>query len=287
MLVLENFKQLDWEVEYKKSLWGLSETVYNLKTNLFCARHTELRTTNGVLVYGDLAFPIPRQKHTQKISVTSSFIHFLLYHSYGMDAQRLGVFSISIPSHFLSKYFNSADLLKIKDRINNINYESATELIDSKLITSILALRDCKKSGYLRRLTFESIFLNVTVHLHTILLTSDQNKSSVNKKDEEKINQAKEYIIDNFSGDCSLNHISQIVGTNTCSLKKGFKSLYGTTVHNFVHEVRMISAQRMLAEEGLSVSEVALSVGYKNPQHFTVAYKKRFGVVPSWTKMVR
>jgi YesN/AraC family two-component response regulator len=40
-------------------------------------------------------------------------------------------------------------------------------------------------------------------------------------------------------------------------------------------------AKKLLEKEGLQVKEVAPILGYKNPHHFTVAFKKKFGVNPS------
>ena len=37
----------------------------------------------------------------------------------------------------------------------------------------------------------------------------------------------------------------------------------------------------MLSTSRYTVSEVAYEVGYKNAHHFTVAFKKRFGYLPS------
>jgi AraC-like DNA-binding protein len=46
----------------------------------------------------------------------------------------------------------------------------------------------------------------------------------------------------------------------------------------------MEKAKEILSKRGMNISEVAYEVGYKNPQHFTVAFKKYFGYVPSKLK---
>ncbi|WP_234859251.1 helix-turn-helix domain-containing protein [Aquimarina aquimarini] len=37
----------------------------------------------------------------------------------------------------------------------------------------------------------------------------------------------------------------------------------------------------MLIEEELTIAEISYAVGYKNPQHFTAAFKRKFGYLPS------
>jgi AraC-like DNA-binding protein len=38
---------------------------------------------------------------------------------------------------------------------------------------------------------------------------------------------------------------------------------------------------KLLLKEGKPVREVAFEVGYKNAHHFTTAFKKKFGYLPS------
>ncbi|MCC9041578.1 helix-turn-helix domain-containing protein [Myroides sp. M-43] len=43
-------------------------------------------------------------------------------------------------------------------------------------------------------------------------------------------------------------------------------------------------AKRLLLDHKWYVGEVSEHLGYKNPQHFTVAFKKYYGVLPSLFK---
>ena len=74
---------------------------------------------------------------------------------------------------------------------------------------------------------------------------------------------------------------SMIKADNEAKLKQGFRSLYGTSVYGYLRDQRMETAWRLLAQRELSVSEVALRVGYANPSKFAAAFRKRFGFAPS------
>jgi AraC-like DNA-binding protein len=43
----------------------------------------------------------------------------------------------------------------------------------------------------------------------------------------------------------------------------------------------MEKVRNMLMEERMNVADVAYAVGYKNPQHFTTAFKRKFNILPS------
>jgi len=107
---------------------------------------------------------------------------------------------------------------------------------------------------------------------------------TLKKADVEKMYQAKEFILKNLSTPCSLINIAQQVGTNEFTLKKGFKEVFGTTVFGFWNDVKMQEAKRLLLENKMNVSEVSEQIGYKNPQHFSTAFKKYFGTSPSQLK---
>src|SRR5690606_41117867 len=78
-----------------------------------------------------------------------------------------------------------------------------------------------------------------------------------------------------------VKDLARMVGLNEFSLKKGFREMFQETIYGFVSKVRMQQARELLLEGNLSIHEVSLLAGYKNPQHFTAAFKKHYGLPPS------
>lgn len=103
---------------------------------------------------------------------------------------------------------------------------------------------------------------------------------ALSTEDVEKIKQAKAIIEATLQNPCSLIALAHKVGLNDFKLKKHFKEMYGNTVFGYLYHVRMEKACILLKQKQ-KISDVAYTVGYKNAQHFTAAFKKRFGVVPS------
>jgi AraC-like DNA-binding protein len=114
-------------------------------------------------------------------------------------------------------------------------------------------------------------------------LTADERQfaTTLKKTDIEKIYEAREFIDGHYGEDCSILYLASVIGLNQQKLKTGFREVLGTTVFGYLSEVRMQKAKRMLLDEKKYVGEVASEVGYKNPHHFTAAFKKRFGFLPS------
>ncbi|WP_207423100.1 helix-turn-helix transcriptional regulator [Desertivirga brevis] len=146
------------------------------------------------------------------------------------------------------------------------------------------SIRRCEHKGYPRRIFFEAKMLEL------LLLIGDDSKRrkqnnfiSIKSYDLDKIYQAKEFIERNIQSPCSLIELAHKVGLNDFKLKRGFKEVIGTTVFGYLYEFRMERA-KMLLENGAAVNEVSFEVGYKNPHHFTAAFKKKYGILPSLLK---
>ncbi len=103
----------------------------------------------------------------------------------------------------------------------------------------------------------------------------------VKKEDAEKMYRVRDFILAHLNEYHSLKNLAKRAGTNEYTLKKEFKELFGTTVFEFWHEVKMEKAQKLIQENEKSIKQISEIIGYKNPQHFSTAFKKEFGMPPS------
>lgn len=105
-------------------------------------------------------------------------------------------------------------------------------------------------------------------------------KFLANEADREKIEKAREILIQHIGEPITIKELSRKVAINECYLKKGFKEMFGTTIFEFYQGQRMEHARYLLYEKGLSVTEVSLMLGYSSISHFSTAFKKHTGLKP-------
>jgi AraC family transcriptional activator of pyochelin receptor len=98
--------------------------------------------------------------------------------------------------------------------------------------------------------------------------------------DIEKIYLARDILTQRLQVPPSLSELSLTVGLNVRKLKVGFQRVYGDSVYGYLQTLRLDTAYRLLTEGEMSVSSAAYYVGY-SPAHFSVAFRKRFGALPS------
>lgn len=206
------------------------------------------------------------------------------------SSKNMRVFEINISPTFFQNYLPQ-DIKGFDSFLEKINHKKTSALtkynfhITPAMLLLINKIMSCQRTG-----KFKSMFLESKV-IELLLLQLEQINDhqcdvfcSLKKGDIEKIYAVKELLTNNLSSSFSLVGLAKKVGTNEFTLKKGFKELFGTTVFGFWNHIKMQEAKRMLLDYSFTVSEVANKTGYKNPQHFSTAFKKYFGTNPSQLK---
>ena len=95
---------------------------------------------------------------------------------------------------------------------------------------------------------------------------------------------AREYIMNNLETPPGLSELAKIVGINEYKLKRGFKEIFGNTVFGYLSDARLEIAKNDLLESKKTVSGISSELGYSSVQHFSSAFKKKFGLSPNKLK---
>ncbi len=98
--------------------------------------------------------------------------------------------------------------------------------------------------------------------------------------DRERILFAREYLILHIDIPPSLPELSRLAGINEFKLKNGFKELFGQPVFAWLADYRLETARSELMKGDRTVTEIAFELGFSSPQHFSTAFKKKYGVSP-------
>ena len=150
----------------------------------------------------------------------------------------------------------------------------------------IKEIRGCNKLGAVKRIFLEAKVLDLLM-MQTEQIEQEESQASTCKLSSYEImrlTEAKSILEENIASPPTISRLSKLVGINQSRLKRGFKDMFGTTLYRYVYQLRMYRAKSLLLGKDMSVSEAAYEVGYKNPQHFTAAFKKYYGIVPSELK---
>ena len=81
--------------------------------------------------------------------------------------------------------------------------------------------------------------------------------------------------------DFSVEILTQEVGISRAQLHRKMKELTGLSTSEFIRNIRLEQAARLLREQKINVTQVAYTVGFSNLAHFSTIFRKHFGVSPS------
>lgn len=199
--------------------------------------------------------------------------HCILYNP--GDAQHIIHYGSDNPI-FIWMHFSGCGASKLVEdlHLGGIHSLSST----SGLRTLLLRLTREKRSLQLNNdYLCESYLLE---YLVTLSRRFKENTASVNYTD--KIAPAINHMIYEYaSPELNNSDYAKMCYLSVSRFSHLFKELTGTTPKNYVEQRRMEAARELLSSTELSISEIALAVGYQDPFYFSRVFKKNVGIPPT------
>lgn len=100
-------------------------------------------------------------------------------------------------------------------------------------------------------------------------------------KNKQKIQQAVTYIKENYDKDLNMAVVSNHISMNYSLFSYVFKQYTGSNFVNFLKEIRIEEAKRLLEETDMKIIDISGRVGYENEKHFMKTFKAACGVSPT------
>lgn len=142
--------------------------------------------------------------------------------------------------------------------------------------------RQAEYENQVGNLRNQNTYMNLKANLIDYFQKFIENIYQNHKKTESSvIYQVKEYINENFAEDISLEQIAKQVYMNPYYFSTFFKRETGQNFKNYITEVRMKQALKILQETNMKTYELAKAVGYKDVRTFTDKFKEFHGDSPA------
>ena len=112
-------------------------------------------------------------------------------------------------------------------------------------------------------------------------LSNPMNQSSVFSKNIDKINKIYEYVFQNIQEGIKLEEASSVLNMAPSSFCRFFKKKTGLTFMEYVKNVRVGIAAKLLAETDKQITQICFESGYNNLANFNHYFKANMGKTPS------
>lgn len=111
------------------------------------------------------------------------------------------------------------------------------------------------------------------------LSTSSFAKIGLNS-DSRRVQKVQNYIDRNYHEEIRLGQLSDLVGMTPVSFSRFFKLRTGKTLSEYIIDIRLGHAARLLVDSTMSVAEICFECGFNNLSNFNRIFKKKKNCAP-------
>lgn len=193
--------------------------------------------------------------------------------------------SIFFNMHSLGKgFFDISETVTIRNLINradrSMKFEAETARKFGEQMQELINI-----SGFDRFLNILSILNALSQSDKFDYLTTISHSQPPTDKESERINNVINYILTHYKEDIPLKTIADVANYSKAAFCRFFKQRTRKTFSEFLNEVRVAQACKLLRNSDLNISQICYESGYNNVSNFNRQFKKLTGTTPkSYTK---
>ena len=83
------------------------------------------------------------------------------------------------------------------------------------------------------------------------------------------------------NSDFNVECLTKEVGISRAQLHRKMKEITGVSTGDFIRNLRLQQAERLIREKKINITQVAYAVGFNNQSHFSTVFRKYYGMTPS------
>ena len=184
---------------------------------------------------------------------------------------------IQFSSEFILPFLELNESLLIKNMLDSslrgINFEP-----DEQLVTKIIEITET--NGVERILKLISI-LDILSKKQIKLIAPNTFHNVVSKKSEVRINNVCLFIQNNFQNKIYLKEVADLIYLTESNFCKFFKKATGKTYSDYVNEIRINEASRLLIQSDKTISQISFECGFETLSYFNRVFLNKKGTTPS------
>ena len=148
------------------------------------------------------------------------------------------------------------------------NYDRLNELVNMEpCFYSVMKFIELM---YELSLTSDYRLLSTSAFAHTTMTT-----------DSRRVQKVKDYIDANFKDDIRLQELADLANMTPTAFSRFFKLRTGKSISEYIIDVRLGHAARMLADSTMAVVEICYRCGFNNISNFNRIFKRKKGLTPT------
>ncbi|TPM25208.1 helix-turn-helix transcriptional regulator [Mesorhizobium sp. B2-2-2] len=99
--------------------------------------------------------------------------------------------------------------------------------------------------------------------------------------------KVQEFLNENFSRKLALAEMAAVCGFSSYHFVRAFSKTFGMPPHQYVLDLRLDFAERLLADSRMTIADIAHLSGFSSQSHFTTMMKKYRQVTPMQARLTK
>jgi YesN/AraC family two-component response regulator len=149
---------------------------------------------------------------------------------------------------------------------NNVSFDKTAE-VNARLIQEVLQVDTVEEINLIATRAFD-------FYIKAIQTEKDKPGNG-------SVNEIVKYIHKHYKENLTLEEIANNVFLSTSYASRIFKKVQGVSIVEYIANVRIDEAKKLLANPHYQIDEIANSVGYTDASYFTKVFRKYSRMTPS------
>lgn len=163
----------------------------------------------------------------------------------------------------------------LKKSVRGIEIMGKTNLLVREMMIELLDLKGVKSIIHLLKI------LQTIADSTDCKLIADAAYINTNKESEkDRMGQVYEYVMQNYQSKVSLEEAAQLSNLSVSAFSRFFKSRVNKSFSDFLTDVRISHACKLLHETDLNISEISYECGFFTLSNFNKLFKERVKKTP-------
>ncbi|WP_236976079.1 AraC family transcriptional regulator [Membranihabitans maritimus] len=196
------------------------------------------------------------------------------------------LYSESISAHFQhhfigESFYNLPEVTKLNELLDKTKRGvRVTDSFTQSYIKEKLIMLP-ETTGLKRIVKLLQILERISESPGLIPLSSTSFMQSIDADQDHRINLVYEYVMQNFKESISIAEVAELINMTNTSFCRFFKERTNKSFVNYLNEIRVGYACKLLLEGELSISQIAYHSGFGNVSYFNKQFKKIKGTTPT------
>lgn len=184
------------------------------------------------------------------------------------------------PRLFEGEMLSKNQFASIKKMLDRAEHGIAFPMGSIMKVYSTLNSLSVEKEGFVQFLKFLYLLYELSISDESRVLASSSFAKAGKPEESRRVQKVKEYINDHYAEQLRLSDMAEIVGMSPVAFSRFFRQRTGRTLSDYIVDIRLGFAARMLVDSTKNISEICYECGFNNLSNFNRTFKTKRHYTP-------